>query len=410
MCQSHSSLYCCLLRSLSLNAERSTNDSVQDERQQEEISNINCVSRGFVFTEIEGILQLETWDCGVACLLMIKRWLREKHSDDDDNLNDDETLDLLNRSHVLSNIRTESIWTSDLMWQLHLWNRKKKTSICAINPPSLTPTVTATSPSYDFDFVLASQQLMGVDETYRDLDFYQNYFEEDQCRVAHTFRELYKQQVPMVQTTTTTKQKSSKADTDGKDSLSLSTVIKIIRRDDCVAIVLLDNRVLTEKLSSSLHFGSTTIVEKNQNTFTSFASFLHHYDDNYHDNNSSGDDNGNDNGNGNGNGDGDDDDDTDNENQQYVGHYVVLCGISDDPRHLVTAKDYENDINNKKTKNNNSEEEHRTDFCFVLRNPAPSFSSYMFVTPYRFEASWRASGTDQDIIFIRNKRQLLQSS
>ena len=125
MSQSHS-LYCSLLRALSLNVERSTNNSVQDERQQGEFSNINCVSRGFVFTEIESILQLETWDCGVACLLMIKRWLREEHSGDDDNLNDDETLDLSNRSHVLSNIRTESIWTSDLMWQLHLWNRRRR--------------------------------------------------------------------------------------------------------------------------------------------------------------------------------------------------------------------------------------------------------------------------------------------
>jgi len=210
MSQSHSSLHCSLLRALSLNAERSTNDSVQDERERL----CRSRSRSNYYTEIEGILQLETWDCGVACLLMIKRWLQEKHSNDDNNLNNDETLNLSNRSHVLSNIRTESIWTSDLMWQLHLWNRKKKTSICTINPPSLTPAVTATSPSFDFDFVLVSQQLMDVDETYRDLDFYQDYFEEDQCRVAHTFRQLYKQQVPMVQTTTTTKKKSSKADTD----------------------------------------------------------------------------------------------------------------------------------------------------------------------------------------------------
>jgi len=365
---------------------------------------------------------------------MIKRWLQEKHSNDDNNLNNDETLNLSNRSHVLSNIRTESIWTSDLMWQLHLWNRKKKTSMCTINPSSLTSTVTttviaedkrfndadivscgrcdisSTSFDFDFDFVLASQQLMVVDETYRELDFYQNYFEEDQRRVAYTFRELYKQQVPMVQTTTTTKMKSSKADNVDKGSLLLSTVINIIRRNDCVAIVLLDNRVLTEKPSSSLHYGTTSILEKNQNTSTSFASSLHHYDGNYHDNDSSGDNCNNDNGNGNGNGNDNDNDDTNNENTQYVGHYVVLCGISDDPRHLVTAKDYENDIDNERAKINSCQEEHQTDFCFVLRNPAPSFSCYMFVTPYRFEASWRASGTDQDIIFIRNKRQLLRSS
>jgi hypothetical protein len=421
-----------LFRALSLNDNAVIDDDIQvddNERQRQRLYNY--------YTEIEGIVQIQTWDCGIACLLMISRWLREEEKDDDDDNNNNNNVDaqqeedqiVSERSDILSNgVQTKSIWTSDLMWQLHLWKKRNKKN----------RSTTCSSFSSLFDFVLASQQLMDVDETYKDFQYYQDNFVADQRRIAYTFQELYKERVPMIQTATATtkmKTKTTNADDDDDDDdddgndnfLSLFTVIEIVRRDDCVAIVLLDNRVLLKCLSSSS---------------VSPSSLLHHNVDDHNDhavddnNDHAVDDSGGDNNN--------NIEANNNYDQPYAGHYVVLCGISYDPRHLEIANQHENcrltaqsrataiaaaasaiskdktnhECNtkkNKKSTNNNCKEE-RTDFCFVLRNPSPSSCwkintnhdlpslEYMFVTPKQFEASWRASGTDHDIIFIRKKR------
>jgi hypothetical protein len=412
-----------LFRALSLN-----DDDVIDDDDDDDIQ----VDDNKYYTDIEGIVQIETWDCGIACLLMISRWLRKEEDENNNNNNNNNNFDnaqqkeedqiLIERSDILSNgVQTKSIWTSDLMWQLHLWEKRNK-----INRSSAL-----SSSSSSFDFVLASQQLMDVDEAYKNFQYYQNNFEKDQRRIAYTFQALYKEHVHMIQTTTTeTKMKITNTDDDDDDDddnndfLSLSTVIEIVRRDDCVAIVLLDNRVLLKRLSSSSVSPSSLLYHRNVNDHSD-----HTVDDSGGDNN-----NNNDNAN-------------NNDDQPYAGHYVVLCGISYDSRHLEIANNHENcrlmaqsrvaatataiskdktnyecDTKKKKKKKstNNNSQEQRTDFCFVLRNPSPpscwktvfptktnddlSPLQYMFVTPKRFEASWRASGTDHDIIFIRKKR------
>lgn len=377
------------------------------------------------YTAIAGISQLETWDCGVACLLMIARWLREENECDDNDggdsndksaalpnkykrynndkgninnaINNDARMLSEERLKILSEVGTKSIWTSDLMWQLQAWKMKTKKKRSAINESSLTLKPTATIPvvsfdddddfvEYNFDFVLASQQLMDADETYRDFQYYQNAFEEDQSRVARTFRELHRQRVPMIQTQTQ------------KSGLSLSTVIEIIRRNDCLAIVLLDYRVLLAKsntLSPSLSSSSPSSPSPSPSPLMTNNSDV-----------SGGQD--------------------DSNQEYYAGHYIILCGISNDSRHVEIAN-LDNDIQYFHScppvtraavpppfaeKVNNRQEEEENTFCFVLRNPDQSSTSSplsslgcMFVTPTRFEASWRAAGTDEDIIFIRKRQR-----
>ena len=73
----------------------------------------------------------------------------------------------------------------------------------------------------------------------------------------------------------------------------------------------------------------------------------------------------------------------------YSGHYVVICGVSyveDDISYARLNSPDENDMT-------------PYEFCFIIKNPG-SWKNVEFVTPSIFEKAWRATGTDEDIIFI----------
>jgi hypothetical protein len=297
-------------------------------------------SRKCTYTKVALISQLESWDCGIACLLMIAHWLRDDREHDCQRCDD-------NRAKVLSDVGTQSIWTSDLLLQLQSWKMKQmaakesETEAWFLPSPwSLAAGIAGTKrPDESLFFALASIQVMVADESYRDFQYYQNAFEEDRSRVARTFRDLHRQEVPMIQTT-------MNSHDDGKQKrcvrgLSLSTVIDIVQREDCLAIVLLDNCVLMA---------------------------------------------------------------TTRQNPVYAGHYIVLCGISDEPSHIESANSCESHDHRESLHGDECDEKTER-FCFVLCNPDPSSSiagsNYMYVTPKRLEASWRADGTDEDIIFLR---------
>lgn len=291
------------------------------------------------YTRITRIPQLDTWDCGIACLLMILQWLRNDNNNQAgyDELEETETIqnnyqaNKLDRKTILSDVGTESIWTSDLMVLLHSW----KTNHKANNHWWSFVSWFEESRISKFAFVLASKQIMSADESYRDFQYYKNAFEDDKSRVASTFRDLLQKKVPMLQTAT--------------KGLAMSTVIEIIEQEDCIAIILLDNNILLqgrgEKSNTSDSNGSKSDC------------------------------------------------------RPYSGHYAILCGTSNDPKHVEIANSGEETTCFKETTSSLEK------FCFVLCNPDPcrncDGSNYAFVTPERLEASWRADGTDEDIIFLR---------
>ena len=84
--------------------------------------------------------------------------------------------------------------------------------------------------------------------------------------------------------------------------------------------------------------------------------------------------------------------DTDENKQEsglpYSGHYVVLCGISTDENDLKFAK-----------MNSLKDDGETYNYCMVIKNPGV-WKETQFVTPRLFETSWRAKGTDEDIILI----------
>jgi hypothetical protein len=301
------------------------------------------------YTRIELISQLDSWDCGIACLLMIDRWHRDDcvcDSEDDGNEDCVDARLASERSKLVSHLGTESIWTPDLMLQLQSWKTKQLTT----KKQFLSSVARAASATFHrgseerLVFVLASRQVMSADESYRDFQYYQKTFEEDQSRVASTLRDLHRRNVPMLQTTTMTTVEGD----DGGRGLALSTVIDIVEREDCLAIVLLDNAVL--RANAKAPNKSPVTNHQHESGCTSRPS--------------------------------------------YAGHYVVLCGTSDDPKHVELANAGENRDGLTKQ-----------EFCFVVCNPDPfsalSGSNYVFVTPERLEVSWRATGTDEDIIFLR---------
>ena len=291
-------------------------------------------------TRVTRIAQIDTWDCGIACLLMISEWLRDDKERDFGGVKSKRALE---RKKLLSEIGTESIWTSDLMWQLQSWKTKRKPWWSFLARGIFAGAGFQEENKSDFTFVLASKQIMDADDSYRNFQYYQKAFEEDQSRVTSTFRYLREQNVPMLQTVD---QSSSNGET-AKKGLSLSTVVEIVQREDCVAIVLLDNN---ELLPSATGQNNALEADDAKSKFSRLP---------------------------------------------YAGHYVILCGTSNDPKHVEIANAGEDTRG----------EGHFEEFCFVVCNPdSPSTradSNYTFVTPQRLEAAWRAEGTDEDIIFLR---------
>ncbi len=300
------------------------------------------------YTRITRIAQHDTWDCGIACLLMISLWLRDVKVHDLAEAGNKRSLE---RKWLMLEVGTESIWTSDLMWQLQYWKTNRKpwwSFVTRLGGGIFDHTSFQEESKRHITFVLASKEIMNADESYRNFEYYQNAFEEDQSRVASTFQKLREHNVPMLQTGTQTCCDGEEC----KKGLHLSTIIEVVEREDCVAIVLLDNNVL-----------QPGIIDQNN------APVM-------------------------------DDEASKTSSLPYAGHYVILCGTSNDPKHVFIA-------NAGEESGGLSSEEDCLDmqFCFVVCNPDPSSthveSNYVYVKPERFEAAWRAEGTDEDIIFLR---------
>lgn len=76
--------------------------------------------------------------------------------------------------------------------------------------------------------------------------------------------------------------------------------------------------------------------------------------------------------------------------KSYAGHYVILCGMSCDPFHVHKAK--------------KSDRKSTDDYCMIVKNPGNE-NEIDYVTPHLLERAWRATGTDDDIIFVTKCQQ-----
>ena len=216
-------------------------------------------------------------------------------------------------------IGTESIWTIDLVSLLHhLLNTKQQQHKSDIANNKRTEPNSINAP---LSYVFCSTKFR-VEESYNLLGYYKDAYQDDLLRVERLFALAEQERMPLLKVS----------------MMSLNFLVDFVSKKGCVAIVLIDNRVLVSQCSNCndhiLDASDTSTI----NT--------------------------------------------------YSGHYVILCGISYDSNDVNYAKshcleDFVGDEN----------------YCMVLKNPG-SWKEQEFVSKKRFESAWRANGTDEDAILI----------
>mmetsp|Transcript_20180 Transcript_20180/g.29953 ORF Transcript_20180/g.29953 Transcript_20180/m.29953 type:complete len:281 (-) Transcript_20180:273-1115(-) len=165
------------------------------------------------------IQQTESWDCGIACLLMVLRWLRDNLSSPEKKSFDEQA----DRVWALKTVNTESIWSIDLVHVLQQIRKTKKLK---------------------FSYLFASRALE-VDLHHQHLSYYEESFLDDQIRVTRLFQQAKEEDWSLI-----------KLDA----QLDLVQVASLVGRPDCLAIALVDNMVLMQKAESSNYAGHYIII------------------------------------------------------------------------------------------------------------------------------------------------------
>eukprot|EP00548_Thalassiothrix_antarctica_P014944 CAMPEP_0194173588 /NCGR_PEP_ID=MMETSP0154-20130528/7873_1 /TAXON_ID=1049557 /ORGANISM="Thalassiothrix antarctica, Strain L6-D1" /LENGTH=260 /DNA_ID=CAMNT_0038886687 /DNA_START=193 /DNA_END=975 /DNA_ORIENTATION=- len=172
------------------------------------------------------VTQREAWDCGIACLLMVSKWLRDCSGKKRTlSSNDGET----ERTWMLKTMASESIWSVDLV---HLLQKIRNIK------------------TLEFSYLYASKSLQ-VDQHHRDLSYYVEDFSDDQSRVTRLFNQAKEEGWPLIQL---------------EHQLELSQVVQLVSRSDCIAIALVDNAVLLQRLDRPYagHYIIISGVETNE--------------------------------------------------------------------------------------------------------------------------------------------------
>lgn len=170
------------------------------------------------------VQQTEAWDCGIACLLMAIAWLRNNQAEPpevEDNNDHDDTL----KSWMLKTTDTESIWSMDLVYLLEEY--RKRDSSCTTK----------------FTYLFCTKALQ-VDEQHKDLHFYQKAFETDQARVTQLFARAEQEQWNLMHW----------------NNLSMTHLLHLVGRPDCLAIALVDNAILMQRGGDAAYAGHYIVI------------------------------------------------------------------------------------------------------------------------------------------------------
>ncbi|KAL7526415.1 hypothetical protein ACHAXR_001474, partial [Thalassiosira sp. AJA248-18] len=289
-------------------------------------------------TPIDHIHQSETWDCGLTCVQMILPWLRQNnvenllqrpHISEDvrssTNVKDQENCE---KDWMINFVATKSVWTIDLVVLLEhiLSTNKKKINIATDNREGRC--VDRTRCVLGCQKQDCPHQLDSF--SFPPLSSWSYLFCSTKFGVDESYNDLGYYKDAFSSDEQRVKKMFDIAEKQNLpllqiSHLSLEVLADIVARKGVVAIVLVDNRILRNNVSDA---------------------------------------------------------------SSYSGHYVVLCGISNE----------KNDIHYARI---NSPEDYdaRHNFCMVVKNPGV-WKQSEYVTPVRFEKAWRATGTDEDVIFL----------
>lgn len=160
------------------------------------------------------VKQTETWDCGIACLLMALKWLHKSQIRNSDNTTRNaHELNRERKSWMLQTAGTESIWSIDLVFIMEEYKMKMQKA--------------SSEHRIDFTYLFSSKTLE-VDEEYKDLRFYEKAFGTDQARVSRLFDRAQQEDWNLVV----------------QHHLRLDQLMELICRPDCIAIALVDNNTI----------------------------------------------------------------------------------------------------------------------------------------------------------------------
>ena len=164
-------------------------------------------------TTIKHIKQVDTWDCGLACIQMVIDWLN-------DSCNTAIEEQKEQRKWMMDFVKAKSLWTIDLVMLLQ--------HMLEIHSNKVT-----SSSSYLF-----CSNHFGIDESYNTFDYYKDAFSEDEIRVKSLFDKAKQNNLPLMQVS----------------HMSLNILIELVSRDNVVAIVLLDNAIFNNTATGETTF------------------------------------------------------------------------------------------------------------------------------------------------------------
>ncbi len=183
------------------------------------------LTAGRCLTHFPHCSQRDTWDCGVACMTMIMRWLRPsqfaQQIDDCLPLSCDE---LAERKWIIDACESQSIWTIDFIIILQ---RLLDDDLRQSFDFPLSSRNHDDDDAWDRYRYLYLSKRFGVDEAYKSYGYYKDAFERDAARVKKRFVLARELNLPMCEA-----------------RIGLDLLVDLIAKDECIAMVLIDNAVL----------------------------------------------------------------------------------------------------------------------------------------------------------------------
>jgi hypothetical protein len=283
------------------------------------------------------------------------------------------------RQAILDCIRTQSVWTADLVLYLDrvLFGSGSTQSavsdrggvdagggVDAITGPGGTGIA---RPSRSLGGYLFCSQTLSVNDELSSFAYYQRAFDEDRVRVQEIFERLQERHPNrLVQ----------------RNSVPLDDIVAIVRRPDCVAIVLVDNAVLTglrhcsQLASGPDRSGDEVEPEEGGNPCPVNDGPSEHQPDETHIPTLT------------------------NSTVLYMGHYILLTGVVS-TRNVVVGDDSDN-------ADYDDDEDEDEPFMFQVQNPALDFGPVL-LSPRLLDQARVAPGTDQDVIFVAKAADLLST-
>jgi hypothetical protein len=157
---------------------------------------------------IHHVHQIETWDCGIACLLMVMTFLNVIQNIEEERL------------FMFQAVATQSIWSIDLVNIIEIYKKR----------------------NVHISYLYCSMTLQ-VDESHQALAFYEQAFPVDQIRVKHLLHQAQEHQWHILEI-----------------ELSISHVLEMLRRPNCIAIALIDNSILMRRVYGAQFSGHYIVL------------------------------------------------------------------------------------------------------------------------------------------------------